>query len=153
MGAFAFAPHIADPRLSQMRCGWTPSQASCCGKVGRVIEVHEGSVKLLFCYGYGLECWWDIELFDTSLTRRCHHGCRLETRVVGLSLIVCDVCRSAVPVGAATRRCNEHNYDICGYCLGHPHLPPVGAELSSLDHVIIRTCGHDCHDFCQKSIM
>ena len=97
-----------------------------CGKVGKVIEVTERIVKLNFADG--VQIWWDIELLDASLTRFCHLGCALEHRLVARS-VWCDVCRCVVPIGAETRRCNEHDYDICGYCLGQPTLPPVGAMI------------------------
>ena len=72
-----------------------------------------------------------MELLDASLTRYCHCGCALQPRVVGLSLaqVTCGVCGARVPAGAEAKRCNEHDYDICGYCLGHPTLPPVGAKI------------------------
>ena len=101
-----------------------------CGRVGKVKQVNQRCVKLNF--GGGLEEWWDMELLDASLTRYCHRGCALQRRVVGLSLlgqVTCDVCGAGVPSGAETKRCNEHDYDICGYCLGNATLPPVGAKV------------------------
>ena len=86
----------------------------------------EQSVELTFVGGVKL--WWDTELFDASLTRFCHYGCALENRMA-VRAAVCNVCGAGVPLGAATRHCNEHDYDICGYCLGHHTLPPVGAKV------------------------
>ena len=101
-----------------------------CGRVGKVQEVDKRCVKLYF--GAGVEQSWDMELLDASLIRYCHHGCALQRRVVGPSLlghVICGVCEARVPVGAETQCCNEHEYDICGYCLGHSTLPPVGAKV------------------------
>ena len=109
-----------------MQCGWHPEMIIWCGKVGQISELDEQTVELTFVSGVKL--WWDTELFDASLTRFCHYGCALENRLVATS-VWCDVCKCVVPVGARTRRCDEHDYDICGYCLGHHTLPPVGAKV------------------------
>ena len=127
IGALAFAPHVADPRLSEMRCGWQPFKTSYCGKVGKVIEIDEYSVKLYSC---GREVWWDIQMFDSCLKRYCHKGCSLQHRAVALpTLPICDVCLARLPAGAQTMRCQEHDYDICTYCLGEPRLPAVGDRV------------------------
>ena len=128
VGSLAFAPHVGDPRLSSMRCGWHPLMTSYCGRIGKVIDINERTVKLYAC---GMELGFDIELFDACLTRYCHRGCRLQHRVVASSGSppICCVCLARVPVGASTRRCQEHDYDICTYCLGHPCLPNVGEKV------------------------
>ena len=41
----------------------------------------------------------------------------------------CDVCGTRVPMCARTQHCNDHDYNICEYCLGYPTLPPVGAKV------------------------
>ena len=124
--SFAFAPHVADPRLSTMRCGWDPETTPWCGKVGKVADIDEHSVQLSFVGGEFV--WWDTELFDASLTRYCHKGCRLQCRVAATPR-VCGVCGWDVPAGAETNQCDEHDYDICFYCLGHSRLPPVGTKV------------------------
>ena len=127
VGALAFAPHVADPRLSENRSGWEPFMTPYCGKVGKVIEIDESSVKLYSC---GKELWWDIQMFDSCLKRYCHKGCSLQRRAITLpTLPICDVCEARVPAGARTMRCQEHDYDICTYCLGQPHLPAVGDRV------------------------
>ena len=126
VGALAFAPHVADPRLSEMRCGWKPLKTSYCGRVGKVIEANTYSVKLYSC---GRETWWDIALFDSCLRRFCHKGCSLEHEVVASPTCICDVCSARVPVGAPKMYCNEHDYVICAYCLGEPSLPAVGSRV------------------------
>ena len=127
VGALAFPPHVADPRLSEMRCGWKPFQTSYCGKVGKVIAINEYAVKLYSC---GRELWWDIQMFDSCLERYCHKGCSLQRLVIALpTLTICDVCQARLPAGAQTMRCQEHDYDICTYCLGQLHLPAVGDRI------------------------
>ena len=97
-----------------------------CGKVGKVTEIDEQSVELNFVGG--VKFWWDKELFDASLTRYCCIGCRLQRRVAATPR-VCDVCAWHMPAGAETNQCDDHDYDICLYCLGHSRLPPVGAKV------------------------
>ena len=126
VGALAFAPHVADPRLLEMRCGWQPRMTSYCGRVGKVIEADEYSVKLYSC---GSEIWWDITLFDSCLRRFCHKGCCLEHKVVASRTCICKVCLARVPVGAPNMRCDEHDYAICTYCLGQPSLSSVGMRV------------------------
>ena len=126
VGALAFAPHVADPRLSEMRCGWQPLKTSYCGRVGKVIDADEYSVKLYSC---GREIWWDISLFDSCLRRSCHKGCSLQHEVVASPTRMCDVCLARFPVGAPSMHCDEHDYDICAYCSGQPSLPAVGARV------------------------
>ena len=127
VGALAFAPHVADPRLSEMKCGWQPYMTSYCGKIGKVIAVNQFAVKL---YISGKELWWNIQMFDSCLERHCHKGCSLQGGVVALpTRVYCDVCLASLPEGAQTMRCQEHDYDICTYCLGQPHLPAVGERV------------------------
>ena len=119
------------PQPSRMRCGWQPLMTPWCGQVCNVTGLKKRSVRL--CSGWCEEASWDIELFDASLTRYCQTGCRWQHNLVehcgSAALLVCDVCGTRVPLGAETRHCNEHDYDICGYCLGHSTLPPVGAKV------------------------
>ena len=125
IGQLAYAPHVADPRLPTMRCGWQPFRTPFCGRLGKVIDVNPCSVKLYSC---GKELWWDIELFDSRLARYCHRGCTLERQVVCKGYI-CDVCLSRVPLGAKVHHCNKHDYGICSYCLGI-HTPlAVGSSV------------------------
>ena len=127
VGALAFAPHLADPRLIQMYFPWKPWQTPLCGRLGKVMSVGKGSVKL-YCCGY--EVWWDIPLFDASLTRYCYKGCKLQQGEVALAAsAACSVCLARLPVGAETMLCHEHNYTICDYCLGRPRLPAVGEKV------------------------
>ena len=93
-----------------------------------MIEIKKRTVKLYAC---GEELEFDIELFDACLTRYCHRGCMLQQTVVASSGSppICDVCLARVPAGAGTRRCQEHDYDICTYCSGHPCLPHVGEKV------------------------
>ena len=109
-----------------MRCGWRAEMTLWCGKVGKVTKIDKESVELSFVGG--VKVWWDTELFDASLTRYCHNGCGLQCRVAA-TLRVCNVCGWDVPAGAETNQCDEHDYDICLYCLGHSRLPPVGAKV------------------------
>ena len=125
VGALAFAPHVGDPRLSEMRC-WHPLMTSYCGKVGKVIEVDKYAVKLYSC---GREFWWDIQMLDSCLERYCHKGCSLQHKVVASPSCICDVCLARVPVGAPFMCCGEHDYGICTYCLGKPSLPAVGERV------------------------
>ena len=148
LGALAFAPHVADPRLSEMRCGWVPYMTSYCGKVGKVIEVNRSAVKLYSC---GKELLWDIELFDSCLERYCHKGCSLQQtnhKVVGSPYCFCDVCLAWVPVGVPFMCCAEHDYNICTYCLGKPSLPAVGER-------VIRgpTWSSNFEDYCEDGIV
>ena len=126
VGALAFAPHVADPRLSEMRCGWKPFMTSYCGRVGKVIEADEHCVKLYSC---GKEIWWDIPLFDSCLRRFCHKGCSLEHELVESPTCICDVCLARVPIGAPKMYCDQHDYVICEYCSGQPSLPAAGARV------------------------
>ena len=122
----AFAPHVADPRLSEMWCGWEPFQTSYCGKVGKVIEINKYAAKLYSC---GRELWWDIQMFDSGIKRYCHKGCSLQRSVAALPTLYCDVCLARLPADAPTMHCQEHDYDICSYCLGRPCLPAVGDRV------------------------
>ena len=125
--SLAVSPHVADPRLSKMPCGWEPAKTPYCGKLGKVIDINLNSVKLFLC---GREIWWDTQLFDASVTRYCYRGCRLEDLVVPSGLTgICSVCLARVPSGAKIMRCREHDYCVCAYCLGHPCLPHEGEKV------------------------
>ena len=127
VGALAFAPHVADPRLSEMRCGWKPGKTSYCGRVGKVIQVGRFAVKLYSC---GNKLWWDIQLFDSCLKRYCHKGCSLQYGVVASPQgFICAVCLARIPVGAPIASCDGHGYFICTYCLGKPSVPAVGERV------------------------
>ena len=125
-GRFAIAPHIADPRLPDMRAGWKPEMITMCGKVGQVVDVTERAVKLRSSEQVVL---WDTELFDALLTRYCYKGCKLRQRVENHPEAYCDVCMARLPVGAASWECSRHNYVLCGYCMGHHSVPPVRAKV------------------------
>ena len=127
VGALVFAPHVADPRLSAMRCGWDPSLTSYCGRVGKVIKVRRRHIRLYSC---GREIRWDIQLFDRCLTRLCYKGCQLQCHVAAMTTTpTCSICLARVPAGAEAMRCAKHRYDVCTYCLGRPCLPAVGDKV------------------------
>ena len=151
VGALALAPHVADPRLTQMYCTWHPSQTPLCGRVGKVMSVGKGAVKLYCC---GTEVWWDIPLFDASLTRYCYKGCRLQQGEVALAAsAACSVCLARLPVGAQTMLCHEHDYIVCGYCLGHPRLPVVGETVLRGPTSLPETSVSEEQDFYEEGIV
>jgi len=119
-------PPDSDPRLSSMRQGYNSTMANHCGRMGRVLQAHPRCVRVDV---EGTAFMWDIEVFPKEAIRCCHEGCRLFDDCVKAVGHVCDVCRVRLPIGAATRACRTHDYDVCRYCRGLIDVPAVGSKV------------------------
>ncbi|CAK9081587.1 unnamed protein product [Durusdinium trenchii] len=128
IGSRVKLPDASDQRLQNMRVQWNFMMHGHCGKLGEVVECNQRCVKVAVD---DTAFFWDIEVFDSTNKRCCHHGCQLvEEKVPGpTSGRVCDACHTYIPCGALDHRCVAHDYDLCHYCNGAPVVPKVGSRV------------------------